>query len=81
MVAIEAKYYPATNTKGARIRVKAGDRKARFYSAYAGPGDEANGAYRSAVRDYNKAMNWQGEMIEGGTENGFVYVFAEGERI
>lgn len=81
MVAIEAKYYPATNTKGARIRVKAGDRKPRFYSAYAGRGDEPNGAYRAAVREYNKSMNWQGEMIEGGTENGFVYVFADSDRI
>ena len=81
MVAIEAKYYPATNTKGARIRVKAGDRPAKFYSAHSGRGDETNGAYRAAVRDYNKSMNWQGEMIEGGTEDGFVYVFAQGDRI
>lgn len=81
MVAIEAKYYPATNTKSARIRVKAGDRPARFYSAHAGDGSEMNGAYRAAVRDYNKSMNWHGEMIEGGTVDGFVYVFAQGERI
>ena len=71
--AISTKFFGASNTKGARIQAKTGSgKKAYFDYTY-----ELNteGEHRRAAELMAEKMGWKGELIGGGTEEGFVWVF------
>lgn len=92
MRAIETKYLGATNFKGSRISVSAGDAPRRYYS-YAGCENDAVGrmgphdvdtnrkAHAVAVERYTAELDWEGDWRSGGTKSGFVWVNVSAERI
>lgn len=79
MTSIQTAYLPPTNTKGLRIKVWAGDRTAKIYSreSFHAQGDEAR--HFEAVQRYCKdsGFKWTGELVCGGTREGYVFVFAK----
>lgn len=72
MKAIETKYIPATNTLPQRVR--AWDCDGNQVTISAGRLDRAD-AHRKAAEALRDKMGWTGEMIEGGTKGGSVFVF------
>ena len=78
MTSIETKYCGPTNYKGSRVIADAGDGR-RVTIQY---NDELNSeaAHAEAAMALCKKMKWTGELVEGATRRGYVFVFAEGER-
>lgn len=78
MTAIITKYIPSTNTKGTRISATcAGGHKVTFP---AGP-FSGNAPHRFAALALCEQLGWEGDLIEGNTVDGNVYVFVGGLRI
>lgn len=79
MTSIQTAYVPATNTRGTRIKVWAGDRPAKIYTreSLKAQGDEQRAF--EAVQRYCKdcGFKWTGDMVCGGTREGYVFVFTK----
>lgn len=81
MQTIEAKYLPATNTKPSRIKAIVSSRGfdgKRPSVTISHDGDE-NGFAKAALILARK-LGWHGTLIQGGTETGAVFVFANDQR-
>ncbi len=78
MKAISTKYLPATNTRGSRIKAHDSD----GHSVTIGYPHELSGAavHAKAAVSLCLKMGWEGDLISGGTKDGYVFVFAESER-
>lgn len=74
--AIVTKYIGPTNTKGGRI--KATTENGRF-SVTIGYPHESHHPYAEAAVALCRKLGWTGDLIEGGTTNGSVFVFADSE--
>ncbi len=73
MKAISTKYLPATNTKGSRIKAYDCDNNSvTLPMDYRYSGEILHRKAAEALRD---KMNWAGELIGGGTKDGYVFVF------
>lgn len=80
MQAILTKYHPATETKPARISVRAGQNRVKFYSRDAIEDSDNRFPF---VRDYCRSLGWSvGELVGKGTlPNGdIVYTFSSDEK-
>jgi len=66
MKAIQTRLIPVTDTKPDRIKTWAADNKAVTVSRY-GLGDNP---HEEAARNYQKMMNWGGELVSGYLPNG-----------
>ena len=66
MKAIQTRLIPVTNTKPDRIKAWAADNKPVTVSRY-GLGDFP---HEEAARNYQKKMNWGGELVTGYLPNG-----------
>jgi hypothetical protein len=75
MKAIITKYIPATNTKPSRVKAwtEGGN------SVTIGYNSDNDNPFRVAAEKLCAKMQWPGRLIEGGTGNGSVFVFAEPE--
>lgn len=79
MTAIITKYIPATNTKGTRISATCtGGHKVTIPIDYS---VDANTSHCYAALALCEKLGWEGDLIEGNTRYGNVYVFANGRRI
>lgn len=78
MKAITTKYHGATNTRGARISATDGDGN-RVSIPYP---HELSGAavHAEAALALCAKMGWEGDLIAGGTKDGYVFVFAGSDR-
>ena len=78
MKAIITKYLPATNTRGSRVKAYDGD----GHSVTIGYPHELSGAavHAKAAVSLCLKMGWEGDLIAGGTKDGYVFVFADAER-
>ena len=78
MKAITTRYIPASNTRGSRIVATAegGNRVTIPYP------HELSGAdvHAEAAIALCRKLSWHGDLIAGGTESGYVFVFAESDR-
>jgi len=75
MKAIFTKYIPATNTKGSRIKAYDGGKNQKTISYDNALNSEE--LHAKAAIELCKKMNWKGELISGGFNNGYVFVFAD----
>lgn len=74
MKAILTRYHGPSNVKGARISATAGKNRVFISYPHELSGDEPHRMAAYALRD---KMNWKGELIGGGFENGdMAWVFA-----
>jgi hypothetical protein len=73
MKAISTKYLSATNFKGSRIKAYDLDNN----QVTIGYPHELSGedVYRKAAEALRDKMGWTGELIGGGTKDGYVFVF------
>jgi hypothetical protein len=76
MKAIETKYHPATNTRGARLSARDmdGNRISIPYPHDSQPGEQA---HRVAAEALLAKMHWSGRLIGGATRAGYAFVFAD----
>lgn len=77
MQAIQTKYLPATNTKGSRIKATA--EGATITIGYPHEFNEME-AHAVAALALCKKMGWAGDLIGGGLENTYVFVFTYSSR-
>jgi hypothetical protein len=79
MKAISTKYHGPSNTRGSRITADDGDgnRITVSYDHSASMGAEVHS--KAAIALCRK-MNWDGELIAGATDKGYVFVFSNSER-
>ena len=74
MIAIQTKYIPATNTLGSRIKAFTSNGQSLTlpfdYSA-----DSEYKRYKSVALALCSKMNWNPDIIGGGTKNGYTFVF------
>ena len=70
--AIETKYLPATNTKGARIKAIAEGNNSITISYDYGLNPATN--HHLAANALCEKLNWVGHYIQGETKNGYVFV-------
>lgn len=81
MVAIRTRYVGATSTKPARIKADAGMGRKVMVSYHIGEAEETCDAHARAARALCAKFDWTGDMIAGGTEDGYCFVFVpEGGR-
>lgn len=71
-VAIKTKYVGPTDTKGSRIIATANGNRVSI--PYSHSGD----AHQKAAKAICEKMGWTGQLVEGGTEDGKVFVFLDG---
>lgn len=76
MKTIETKYLGPSRTLGARIKATALDGRSKTIPyPYALSGVKV---HMEAVQALNKRLNWDGDIISGMTERGWVFVFVNG---
>jgi len=73
MKAILTKYFGPGNSKGTRIKAWELDGHCVFYSYNYALSSEAN--HRSAAEKLRDKMGWSGELVAGGTKDGYAFVF------
>lgn len=75
--AIVTKYLGPTNTRGSRISASANGHKSvvPYDDSKNGDKNYANAAITLCLK-----MGWKGELIGGGTDDGYVFVFADAEK-
>jgi hypothetical protein len=74
MKAIFTKYHGPTNYKGSRISASDSDgNRVTISYPYKLSGEAV---HRKAAEALCIKMNWTGELIAGGTKNGYVFVFS-----
>lgn len=73
MKAIMTKYLPCTNSRGSRIKAYDSDKN----SVTIGYPHELSGeaVFKEAAIALCKKMNWDTDIIGGGVDNGYVFVF------
>lgn len=75
MKAISTKYIGPSNVRGARIKAYDLDNNAVIIPyPYELSGEEV---YRKAAEALRDKMGWTGDLIAGGTKEGYVFVFAK----
>ena len=74
MKAIRTRYIGPGNVRGARIVAEDGDN--RIYLPYP---HESSNPHRDAAVAFCAKLNWHGELVEGGTKDGSVFVFVDGQ--
>ena len=72
MKAIRTKYLGPTNTKGSRIRASDEDGNSITIGAHRLSGEAV---HRAAAEALCAEMNWEGAMVAGSLEDGYVFVF------
>lgn len=73
MKAISTKYIGPTNSRGSRIKAFDSDNNQVTISyPYELSGEDV---YRKAAEALRDKMGWTGELIGGGTKDGYVFVF------
>lgn len=73
MIAIMTKYHGATNTKGSRISARAnGNKIFMSYDYYHGDGEMQ---YKRVAVALCKKMGWPTDLLGGGTDEGYAFVF------
>lgn len=72
-IAIETRYIPPTNTRGSRY--KAFTESKRSITIHAADNLSSQENHREAAKALCRKMGWDGEMVEGGSSRGYVYVF------
>lgn len=73
MRAIFTKFHGPTNFRGARISASDSDgNRVTISYPYELSGEAC---HRAAVDALRAKMGWNGEMVSGGTKNGYVFVF------
>jgi hypothetical protein len=77
MKTIQTKYLPATDRKPSRI--KAWSENMSVIVSY-DSGVSAINAFWNAANKLALKQGWSGDMIGGGSDNGYVFVFANDER-
>ncbi len=77
MKAIRTRYVGPSNVRGSRIIADDGERNRITVSYDHG----SNNPHREAALALCRKMKWSGDLIEGGLGDGYVYVFANGERV
>lgn len=76
MKAITTKYHGATNARGSRISATDADgNRASIPYPHEFHGEKAHAQAALALA---KKMGWAGDMIGGGTKDGFCFVFVDG---
>lgn len=79
MKAITTKFHGPSNVKGSRYSASDGDgNRVTLHSDHALNSD---GNHARAALALCEKMNWEGDLIEGGTKDGCVFVFADSPRI
>ncbi len=85
MKAITTKFHPSTNSRPARYSATDGDRNRVTISIAESIGDDNPGGndrnHARAALALCEKMNWEGDLIEGGTKQGCVFVFADSARV
>ena len=81
MVSIQTAVIPVSNTRPTRIKVWAGDRKAKIYSRDRWQGDDA-AVHFGAVQQYvtDCGFRFGGEVVSGGTRDGYAFCFVDSDR-
>ena len=72
-IAIETRYLGPTNTRGSRYKAFTESRRA--ITIYASDNLSAQENHRKAAVALCAKMGWDGELVEGGSSRGYVYVF------
>ena len=75
MIAIQTKYLGATNTRGSRIKAwtESGHQVTVDYPHEKREGAEAHSV---AALELARSLGWDGTLIAGGTDAGYVFVFS-----
>lgn len=79
MKAILTKIIPCTNTKPTRIKAytEGGNSLTLSYNACDTESDGPPSAHLTAAQSLCRKMQWTGELIGGGTPDGYCFVFAQ----
>lgn len=79
MIAIQTKYLGPTNYRGSRIKAwtESGHSLTVDYPHERNQGADAHSVAALALA---KKLGWPGDLISGGTDKGYVFVFAHSER-
>ena len=72
-IAIETRYLGPTNTRGSRY--KAFTESRRSVTIHAADTLSVHENHRAAARALCAKMGWDGDLVEGGSSRGYVYVF------
>lgn len=75
-VAIVTKYHGPTNSKGSRVTANAG--LGRKVSVPLDHSLSTFDAHAKAARALCEKFRWRGDLIGGGTETGYAFVFVKG---
>lgn len=75
MIAIQTKYVGPTNNKGSRVIAKANGNRLTIPFNHASKNPHADAALALCQK-----LGWKGTLIEGGLDNGSVFVFADSDR-
>lgn len=75
-IAIQTRYIGPTNFRGSRV--KAYTESGRSITIQIAPEWSSEDAHREAALALCRKMDWHGDLIEGGTKEGYVYVFLPG---
>jgi hypothetical protein len=78
MKSIETRYIGPSNTRGSRIMATdCGDHRI-YVSADSALSNEY--LHWDAAQTLARKLGWTGDMVAGGTKQGYVFVFADGQR-
>ncbi|MCA2967470.1 MAG: hypothetical protein INH43_03015 [Acidobacteriaceae bacterium] len=75
VTAIRTRYVGPTSTTPARIKADAGMGRTLMVSYHVGEAEETFDAHARAARALCAKFDWAGDMIAGGTETGYCFVF------
>jgi len=76
MQAIITKYLGPTEHKPSRVKARAANGQSITMSWHSIDKDNTEDAHRVAAEALRDKLGWTGELIAGGTKEGFVFVFA-----
>ena len=79
MQVITTKFFGPTNYRGARIKATASEAPGSVTISYSYESIDKD--HREAAALLAKKLKWTGEMVEGHTKDGRVYVFTKGDKI
>lgn len=75
MIAITTKYHGPTNTKGSRITAKGANGQSITIGYHSTDENTDEGRHHAAAKALCVKMGWDGTLIGGSTEAGYVFVF------
>ena len=79
MQAITTKYLGPTHTKGARIKATSANGESVTVSRNSALRIEDS--HKEAAGELCVRLDWHGELVEGSTPDGYVYVFMTGDKL